>query len=117
MSDPHALYPPCFFLTTNHCRLKREEEKNFDTDELNNDQFFFKYATQLYWGWTGGIGGLVVYLLATAHSVMWTRTSCILGSVVSKIKILYCQCMYMSIDIIIIKSTMLCYTLISAFAS
>ena len=77
--------PPPPSPTNNHCRIKREEDNFYDTHELHNDQFFKKYATQLYWGWTGGIGGLVVYLLATAHSVMWTRTSCILGSVVSKI--------------------------------
>jgi len=36
----------------------------------------------LYWGWTLSIGGPVVYLLAVAHAVMWTRISSILGSVV-----------------------------------
>ena len=41
-------------------------------------------APYLYWGWVVSIGGPVVYLLAVAHAVMWTRISSILGSVVSK---------------------------------
>ena len=46
--------------------------------------FDLGYAPYLYWGWVVSIGGPVVYLLAVAHAVMWTRISSILGSVVSK---------------------------------
>jgi len=47
-------------------------------------EFDLASAPYLYWGWTVSIGGPVVYLLAVAHAVMWTRISSILGSVVSK---------------------------------
>ena len=55
----------------------------YDNDYYIYD-FDLGYTPHLYWGWTVSIGGPVVYLLAVAHAVMWTRISSILGSVVSK---------------------------------
>ena len=75
--------------------MEEDDEVEEDDDyydyhyDYYNDKFDLKYAPELYWGWTGCFGGLVVYLLATAHAVTWTRISCILGSIVSKIN---CQC-------------------------
>ena len=42
---------------------------------LNLNKFDLGSAPGLYWGWVVSIGGPVVYLLAVAHAVMWTRIS------------------------------------------
>ena len=72
-----------------HCRSYDQPRGRIIRDDVFNvyyDHYSFDlaFSPYLYWGWTVSIGGPVVYLLAVAHAVMWTRISSILGSVVSK---------------------------------